>query len=77
MISEETLARAGQLLVEAAHEPVKVILFGSHASGTPGADSDADFLVIERTVESHSGRARCRRPASSEARGSASNDALA
>ena len=27
-------------------EPEKIILFGSHAYGTPHADSDVDFLVI-------------------------------
>jgi predicted nucleotidyltransferase len=33
-------------------KPKKVILFGSHAYGIPGADSDVDLLVIM----SHSGR---------------------
>ncbi len=40
------------LLEEAAHrlvaefQPEQVILFGSHAWGTPTVDSDVDFLVI-------------------------------
>jgi predicted nucleotidyltransferase len=29
-------------------DPERIILFGSHARGTPGPDSDADFLVITR-----------------------------
>jgi len=33
-------------------KPQKVVLFGSHAYGIPGADSDVDLLVIM----SHSGR---------------------
>ena len=28
------------------YKPHKVILFGSHARGTPGPDSDVDILVI-------------------------------
>lgn len=40
-------------LVEAAH-PRKLILFGSHARGTPQKDSDLDILVIEDTVASRS-----------------------
>jgi predicted nucleotidyltransferase len=27
-------------------DPRKIILFGSYASGTPGADSDVDLLVV-------------------------------
>jgi predicted nucleotidyltransferase len=33
-------------------KPKKVVLFGSHAYGTPGVDSDVDLLVIM----THSGR---------------------
>ena len=29
-------------------DPLKVVLFGSHAYGTPGADSDIDLLVVTR-----------------------------
>lgn len=29
-------------------DPLKVILFGSHAYGTPDADSDIDLLVVTR-----------------------------
>lgn len=31
--------------------PRKVILFGSHAYGTPGRDSDLDLLIIKETSE--------------------------
>ncbi|MSS73624.1 MAG: nucleotidyltransferase domain-containing protein [Candidatus Latescibacteria bacterium] len=33
-------------------DPEKVILFGSHARGTAGPDSDVDLLVIKRVVGS-------------------------
>lgn len=38
-------------IVEVAH-PIKVILFGSYALGTPHQDSDIDVLVIEKHVGS-------------------------
>ena len=31
--------------------PLRVILFGSHARGTAGPDSDVDFLVVLASVE--------------------------
>ena len=34
-------------------EPEKIILFGSHAYGTPHADSDVDILVITPTRNRH------------------------
>jgi predicted nucleotidyltransferase len=33
-----------------AYAPQRVILFGSHAYGTPGPDSDIDFLIIETSA---------------------------
>lgn len=48
-ISKELLREVTQRLV-AEFEPEQVILFGSHAWGTPDADSDIDLLVI--TTES-------------------------
>jgi predicted nucleotidyltransferase len=41
---------AGRKLAAAARNPVKVVLFSSHARGDAGPDSDLDFLVIERDV---------------------------
>ncbi len=49
--AEVLIERAGRALIEAASAPAKVILFGSHARGDAGKDSDFDFLVIERNVD--------------------------
>lgn len=38
-------------IVEAVH-PVRIILFGSHAYGTPREGSDIDLLIIEERVVS-------------------------
>lgn len=35
----------------ADYAPQKVILFGSHAYGSPGADSDIDLLIIKETPD--------------------------
>lgn len=50
-ISSETIDEAVRLLVEAGR-PSRVILFGSHATGKAGEESDLDFLVILPEVES-------------------------
>ncbi len=34
------------------YRPIKIILFGSYASGIPGPDSDIDLLIIKDTDES-------------------------
>jgi predicted nucleotidyltransferase len=34
-------------------QPEKIILFGSHAYGTPNADSDVDMLVVMPVSESY------------------------
>lgn len=52
MVTEELIREAGRRLAGAAGPPAKVILFGSHARGEAGPDSDLDFLVIEPKVES-------------------------
>ena len=46
MIDEATIARAVDLLREAA-PGATIILFGSYARGDAKEDSDLDFLVIE------------------------------
>ncbi len=51
MIDEATINQAAQLLLEAAPPGSKVILFGSHARGQAGPDSDVDFLVVEPEVK--------------------------
>ena len=38
-------------------DPEKITLFGSHARGTGGPDSDADLLVVMRVSGSKIGRA--------------------
>jgi uncharacterized protein len=51
MVSHDLIDQAGKLLAETAGAESQVILFGSHARGDAGADSDVDFLVIEPVVE--------------------------
>ena len=51
MVSSDVIERAGRRLAEEAKQPARVFLFGSHARGQAGSDSDLDFLVIERTVD--------------------------
>ncbi len=48
--ARETIHEIVQKIV-GAYTPEKVILFGSHAYGTPRADSDIDLLVIKHTSE--------------------------
>lgn len=50
MVPNETIERAGRRLRAAATAPARIVLFGSHARGDAGPDSDVDFLVIEREV---------------------------
>lgn len=51
MVSRNLIDQAGRLLAETAGAESRVILFGSHARGEAGVDSDVDFLVIEPAVE--------------------------
>jgi predicted nucleotidyltransferase len=51
MVDEALIAEAGHRLSRAAGNSAQVILFGSHARGDAGADSDLDFLVIEPKVD--------------------------
>lgn len=52
MVDEALILEAGRRLAEAAGSRTRVILFGSHARGEAGPDSDLDFLVIERELPS-------------------------
>ena len=45
-IDDALLARMVQVIVDEV-DPEQVILFGSHARGDAGADSDVDLIVIE------------------------------
>ena len=50
MMDETMIAKAKEVLQQAAR-PKKIILFGSHARGNAGDESDLDFLVIEDHVD--------------------------
>ena len=50
MLTEQTIQDAVRRVVEAAHSPLKVILFGSYARGSATEASDLDLLVVEREV---------------------------
>ncbi len=47
------MERAGRALADAAGSPAQVFLFGSRARGDSTADSDFDFLVVQRDVGDH------------------------
>jgi predicted nucleotidyltransferase len=51
VVDEVVIEEAGRRLSEAAPPRTRVILFGSHARGEAGPNSDLDFLVIEPRVE--------------------------
>ncbi len=53
MLSDAAIRDAAQLLAGAARGPVRVILFGSHARGDAGPDSDLDLLVIDKHDTGH------------------------
>jgi predicted nucleotidyltransferase len=50
MFDDALIAEAGRLLSAAAPQ-ARVFLFGSHARGTAGPESDLDFLIVEPRVE--------------------------
>lgn len=50
MLKAEQIESAVKRLVNVAHAPLKVILFGSHARGDTDAGSDIDLLVVEREI---------------------------
>ena len=45
MIELEAIQEFNRRVVQ-KYKPLKVILFGSHATGKPSADSDVDILII-------------------------------
>jgi predicted nucleotidyltransferase len=62
MVTADLIEVAGRTLASAARRPARVLLFGSHARGDAGPDSDLDFLVIERDVpDRHAEMVRLRR----------------
>jgi predicted nucleotidyltransferase len=54
VINPDLIDEAAQRIAAAA-PGARVILFGSHARGEAGLDSDVDLLVIEPRVEDHHG----------------------
>jgi predicted nucleotidyltransferase len=52
MLTDAMILDAGKRLASAASSPARVVLFGSRARGAARTDSDLDFLVIERHLES-------------------------
>lgn len=50
MVTQEEIAEAARTLASSASSPATVILFGSHARGDAGGESDVDFLVIEEEL---------------------------
>jgi uncharacterized protein len=60
VLSEELLQRIVTGIVDAVR-PTRVYLFGSHASGTPHADSDVDILVVVPDTAAGSQREIARR----------------
>jgi predicted nucleotidyltransferase len=52
MVDESVIQEAGRRLADAAGSDARVIVFGSHARGDAGPDSDLDLLVIEPEVGS-------------------------
>ena len=55
-IDKQTLNEVLSKLIE-AYKPLKIILFGSYAWGTPSTDSDIDLIIITEDIkEKHSKR---------------------
>ena len=52
---QKTIDRMARLIVR-RFDPDRIILFGSHARGQAGPDSDVDLLVIMPTWNQHSQR---------------------
>jgi len=49
-VSPEILEEITRRIVESV-QPVKIVLFGSHAWGQPNADSDLDLFVVVRSSD--------------------------
>ena len=51
MVDAKAIESAVEVLLRAAPAGSEVILFGSHARGDAGDDSDLDFLIIEPVLK--------------------------
>src|SRR3954465_5308736 len=58
-VPTRVIRRFARQVAERFH-PDRIILFGSHAYGTPHADSDVDILVVMPTRNPHNQAARIR-----------------
>lgn len=47
-IIQKAIRKIVDILVD-KYQPIKIILFGSYAYGTPSADSDIDLLIVKNT----------------------------
>jgi predicted nucleotidyltransferase len=50
MLTQAAINEAVQRMAAAAHEPLKVIVFGSYGRGDANEGSDLDVLVVEREI---------------------------
>lgn len=50
MLTQAAINEAVQRVAAAAHEPLKVIVFGSYGRGDANEGSDLDVLVVEREI---------------------------
>jgi predicted nucleotidyltransferase len=50
MLTEGAINESVQRIAAAAHEPLKVIVFGSYGRGDADEGSDLDLLVVEREI---------------------------
>jgi predicted nucleotidyltransferase len=66
MVSSDVINEMVQVIVRDFH-PLRVILFGSHARGDAGPDSDVDLLVVLPHVENKREAAIAMRQALAEA----------
>ena len=50
LLTDGAIRNAVDRIVSVAHQPRKVVLFGSYARAEASEDSDLDLLVVERNV---------------------------
>ena len=53
LLSESAIRNAVERIVSVAHDPRKVLLFGSYARAEAREDSDLDLLVVEREIDDY------------------------